>query len=47
MDRLKSWEEIEDDFVRIEAMSCNPNFKNFLKDGLQMKIRALNGTENR
>lgn len=31
MNRLKSWEEIEDDFVRMEAMSCKPNFTKFYK----------------
>lgn len=26
MDKLKSWEEIEADFVLMESMSCKPNF---------------------
>ena len=27
MNTVKTWEEIEDDFRRMNSMSCNPNFK--------------------
>ena len=26
MNKVKTWEEIEDDFRRMDSMSCRPNF---------------------
>lgn len=31
MNKVKTWEEIEGDFVRMEAMSCKPNFSKLPK----------------